>query len=142
MLRDQNLIPLSRQHQRALALCVRLDRAMQAGEIDPAVWQAEIADIYQQEIAVHFAAEEKEVFPRAEKFPELRAVVQELLGEHATLREIFRRAQSNTLTQAEIASFGMKLAQHIRREERELFEGLQRTMSANELAGMGAALEK
>ena len=29
MLRDRNLIPLSHQHQHALALCVRLDRALQ-----------------------------------------------------------------------------------------------------------------
>ena len=27
MLRDKSLIPLSHQHQRALALCVRIDRA-------------------------------------------------------------------------------------------------------------------
>ena len=27
MLRDKNLVPLSRQHQHALALCVRINRA-------------------------------------------------------------------------------------------------------------------
>ena len=31
MLRDKNLIPLSRQHQHALALCVRIDRASPVG---------------------------------------------------------------------------------------------------------------
>ena len=31
MLRDRNLIPLSHQHQHALALCVRLDRGLKSG---------------------------------------------------------------------------------------------------------------
>jgi hypothetical protein len=63
MLRDKNLVPLSHQHQHALALCVRLDRALLAGEVDPVPWQAEIQQIVEQEIMIHFAAEEKEVFP-------------------------------------------------------------------------------
>ena len=42
MLRDKNLIPLSRQHQHALALCVRIERAIQAGEIDTQAFQSEI----------------------------------------------------------------------------------------------------
>ena len=69
MLRDKSLIPLSRQHQHALALCVRLDRAIQAGEIDPEPWQAEMTLIFEQEITFHFDAEEQEVFPAAVRFP-------------------------------------------------------------------------
>ena len=63
MLRNPNLIPLSRQHQHALALCVRLDRANQAGAIDLDAWQAEIQQQFESEIAIHFAAEEKKLFP-------------------------------------------------------------------------------
>ena len=43
MLRDKNLIPLSHQHQRALALCVRIDRAQPIPDADLLTWQAEIA---------------------------------------------------------------------------------------------------
>ncbi len=68
MLRDKNLIPLSHQHQHALAVCVRLDRALQAGEVDMEAWQAELQQIYESEIVVHFAAEERDLFPAAEKF--------------------------------------------------------------------------
>jgi hemerythrin-like domain-containing protein len=141
MLRDKNLVPLSRQHQHALALCVRLDRAIRAGEIDPAPWQAEIAQIFQQEIAIHFAAEERELFPAAMKFPELHPVVQELVEEHAQLRDLFARAQSRELNRAELSSFAFTLAQHIRKEERQLFEGMQKVMGAAELATLGAALD-
>jgi hemerythrin-like domain-containing protein len=141
MLRDKSLIPLSRQHQHALALCVRLDRAIQAGEVDLEAWQAEIEQIFEQEIAIHFIAEEKELFPAAEKFQELRAVVQELLGEHAALRELFGRAKLRTLEQNNLSAFAAMLAQHIRKEERQLFEGMQKLMGAAELAALGAALE-
>jgi hemerythrin-like domain-containing protein len=141
MLRDKSLIPLSRQHQHALALCVRLDRAIQAGEVDLEAWQAEIDQIFQQEIGFHFAAEEKDVFPVAAKFPELQFLVQELFAEHLLLRNLFDRAQSRGLDRDSLSSFAATLAQHIRKEERQLFEGMQKLMDAGELAALGAALE-
>jgi hemerythrin-like domain-containing protein len=142
MLRDKSLIPLSRQHQHALALCVRLDRALKAGKIDLESWQAEIAQIFEQEIAIHFAAEEKYVFPAAAKFPELQPVVQELLNEHATLRDLFARARCRSLDWAALSTFAAALAQHVRKEERQVFEGMQKLMSAGEMEALGAALER
>ena len=59
MLRDKNLVPLSRQHQHALALCVRIDRAAPIAEPDLAEWHREIAQHFHAEIHVHFAAEEQ-----------------------------------------------------------------------------------
>ena len=40
MLRDKCLIPLSRQHQHALALCVRIERASPVHKADLAAWLA------------------------------------------------------------------------------------------------------
>jgi hemerythrin-like domain-containing protein len=142
MLRDPSLIPLSRQHQHALALCVRLDRALQAGEIDLQAWQSEIQQQFESEIEVHFAAEEKELFPAAEKFPQLQHLVSELLVDHAELRNCFSRAASRSLDRQSLASFGEKLVVHIRKEERQLFEGMQRVMSSQELAALGSALDE
>jgi hemerythrin-like domain-containing protein len=142
MLRDQNLIPLSRQHQHALALCVRLDRAIQAGEIDLEAWQAEIQQQFEAEIAIHFAAEEKELFPAAAKFPNLQPLVRELLAEHAVLRDYFTRAAARHLDRENLGTFAATLAQHIRKEERQLFEGMQNLMNPHDLATMGAALDE
>ena len=141
MLRDKSLIPLSHQHQHALALCVRLDRALQAGQVDVAAWQAEIQQIVEQEISVHFAAEEKEVFPVAEGFTELRLVVKELVAEHVVLRSLFEQVASRTLDAGGLRVFVDNLAQHIRKEERQLFEGLQKALSPEKMAAMGVALE-
>jgi hemerythrin-like domain-containing protein len=142
MLRDKSLIPLSHQHQHSLALCVRLSRAVEAGEVDLQAWQAEIAQQFQQETSIHFAAEEKEVFPRAERFPEIQPLVQELRAEHEVLRDFFARAAKRTLDQASLAALGERLAAHIRKEERQLFEAMQEHMSREELEAMGSALER
>jgi hemerythrin-like domain-containing protein len=141
MLRDKNLVPLSHQHQHVLALCVRLDRALQADEVQPEVWQQEIQQIFEQEIAMHFAAEEKKVFPIAAGFPDLKNLVNELVAEHEALRGMFAQAASRTLGNAGLRVFADALSKHIRKEERELFEGMQRLLSAEELAGLGRALE-
>jgi hemerythrin-like domain-containing protein len=141
MLRDKNLIPLSHQHQHALALCVRLDRAIQAGDVDLQAWQDEIAQIFQQEIAIHFAAEEREVFPVAAHFKTLQPLVEELVAEHNALRDLFFRAADPSCTTLLLAEFVDKLAHHIRKEERQLFEGMQKEMKADQLAAVGSALE-
>jgi len=142
MLRDPNLVPLSRQHQHALALCVRLARAIQAGEIDLEAWQAEIEQQFETEISVHFAAEEKELFPVAARFPEIRPLVDELRTEHGFLRDDFARAGARTLDRKSLENFSEKLVQHIRKEERQLFEGLQKVMSQQQLAALGVALDE
>jgi len=141
MLRDKNLVPLSHQHQHALALCVRLDRALQAGDVDLEAWQAEIQQIFDLEISVHFAAEEKALFPVAARFPELHDTVQELVSEHSVLREFFAQSAGRSLDPEALQSLVEKLAQHIRKEERQLFEGMQKVMSEKEMANLGAALE-
>ena len=142
MLRDKNLIPLSRQHQHALALCVRIDRAAPIPEPDLSAWQTEIAQHFRAEIRIHFAAEEQYVFPPARAFPELKLLVEELISEHASLRERFAKAEAQGMSGGEIAEFAQKLSAHIRKEERQLFERLQEVVSEGDLAVMGHKLEE
>jgi hemerythrin-like domain-containing protein len=142
MLRDKNLVPLSRQHQHALALCVRIERAPHSNPIETETWQDEIQQIFEQEITVHFAAEEKELFPVAARLASLKGLVEELRAEHAVLRDLFARASNRSLQTSELQSFAEKLAQHIRKEERQLFEEMQRLMQPQELAALGAALDE
>jgi hemerythrin-like domain-containing protein len=140
MLRDKNLIPLSRQHQHALALCVRIDRASPVGDADLAAWQAEIAQHFQSEIRVHFTAEEQVLFPAARRLPELVALLNELLTDHAALRGSFAKAESATMSAAELSAFGQRMSAHIRKEERQLFERMQELMSPEELTLLGQKL--
>jgi hemerythrin-like domain-containing protein len=142
MLRDKSLIPLSHQHQHALALCVRLERSLQTGGVDLEAWQVEVAGIFDNEIQFHFGAEEKVLFPAAEKIESLRPLVKHLRSEHGMLRGFFARAQARKLDAASLKTFGETLAQHIRTEERQLFEQIQQLISAEELEVLGAAMDE
>lgn len=141
MLRDPNLIPLSHQHQHALALCVQIDRSLQAGPADLEALQAQIRTMFNLEIRWHFAAEEEALFPEAAAFVELKPLVEELLAEHATLRQHFARAEGRELDEAGLRAFAQSLSGHIRKEERQLFEACQRLFSPEKLASVGAALD-
>jgi hemerythrin-like domain-containing protein len=140
MLRDKSLIPLSHQHQRALALCVRIDRAQPISADDLAAWQIEIEQHFEQEIEIHFSAEESLIFPAARRLPELSALVEELLSDHAALRESSSRAKDRSMSATELPVFAKRLSDHIRKEERQLFERMQCLMSSEELSDLGVLL--
>ena len=139
MLRDKSLIPLSHQHQHALSLCVRIERASPIPEGDLAAWRVEIEQIFQTEIGIHFAAEESVVFPAARNFGELNSLVDDLLADHAWLRDQFARTQK--LSPGEVRELAQRLSGHIRKEERQLFERMQELMSGEQLAVLGRNLE-
>jgi hemerythrin-like domain-containing protein len=130
VLRDKNLIPLSHQHQHALALCVRIDRAIQAGQVDIEAFQAEVRQIFEQEICTHFEAEEQVLFPAAEHFSEL-----------AVLREMFDLSRAGEFDKALLTRFAGLLSTHIRKEERQLFERMQGLLTKEEMAVIGESLQ-
>lgn len=141
MLRDKNLIPLSHQHQHALALCVRIDRTSPISEKDLEIWQEEITQIFQNEIGVHFAAEEEIIFPLTNAFQELEPLVEELRADHVALRESFALAGKSGMSAQDLLVFAGRLSSHIRKEERDLFERLQALVSKEELSALGEKLE-
>ena len=141
MLRDKNLIPLSHQHQHALALCVRIERASPIPQADINAWQKEIAHIFQSEIHAHFAAEEHVLFPAAQQFAELQTLVSELISEHGELRQKSAFAVAESTVPSDISALGQLLSAHIRKEERQLFERMQQLLTNEQLATLGSRLQ-
>lgn len=141
MLRDKSLVPLSRQHQHALALCVRIERAVPIDGTKLAGWQAEIAQQFEAEIKVHFAAEEQILFPAARMFSELNPLIEDLLADHQWLRACFAKAEARQSSQEELLAFARRLSEHVRKEERQLFERLQELMPQAGLATLGQRLD-
>lgn len=142
MLRDKSLIPLSHQHQHALALCVRIARASPIAEADLPRWLEEVAQQFRSEIEIHFLAEEKVLFPVAGHFKELASLVEDLLHAHAVLRENFASAEKRAMSPEDLHAFSRRLSAHIRKEETELFERLQKLLTADQLAKLGADLNE
>ena len=142
MLRDSNLVPLSRQHQHALALCVRIRRAKLATTRELHAWQSEIEQHFEIEIQHHFAAEEDFIFPIAKERTDLAPLVEELLVEHAQLRADFEQAQARTLDGPALRRFAEVLSGHIRKEERVLFEKMQQELPVREMERMGIQIRE
>jgi hemerythrin-like domain-containing protein len=146
MQRDPALISLSHQHQHALALCVRIARSLspasgQQGTAELDNFQAEIERLFESEIRYHFQAEEQVLFPAATVISALSTLVQELTQEHVRLREFAARAAARELNEAELLDFSGLLANHVRKEERQLFEAMQNALSQNALRDLGNQLD-
>ena len=58
------------------------------------------------------------------------------------LRNFLYRAAARSLHTAGLQALVEKLASHIRKEERELFEGMQKLMKPEELSAVGVALQQ
>lgn len=142
MLRDPSLIPLSHQHQHALALCVRIDRGLRDRTVDAATLQEDVDTLFRNEIEYHFRAEEQVLFPGLQQVESLPALLDELRVEHASLRRYGARAAARQLTAEELQVFAASLSAHIRKEERQLFEQAQAALKHEELARLGRELDQ
>jgi len=142
MLRDQALAPLARQHQNGLALCVLIDRALE-GEA-PAETISRLTalaiDRFDMEISNHFEVEEELVFPAVEKELGGHPLLAEFASEHRRFEQIIdqlRNAPSAEL----LKEFSALLRKHIRREESEFFEDVERRLPRQALAALGAKID-
>jgi len=65
-----------------------------------------------------------------------------LIDEHGILRALFARVVHRTLDSAGLRALVATLSQHIRKEERQLFEGLQKRLSPEQMTALGKGLEQ
>ncbi len=139
MLRDPNLIPLSHQHHNALALCVLTRRSLAADGTPQNISKLakRVIDRYEIELVNHFEMEEQVLFPLCEGMP----LIPELVGEHRRMEALvagLRAAASPEL----IEQFCALLSSHIRKEETELFEQIQRDLPRETLHRAGEEIDR
>ena len=146
MLRDPSLIPLSHQHQHGLALCVRIERALRDDRSPErsAELARRVADAYDLELRNHFDVEERLLFPAIREHLGPLPLVETLQAEHRELEALVERvrAADAVARPAALADFSTALAAHIRTEERELFEDIQKRLSPAVLSSLGQAIDR
>jgi hypothetical protein len=140
--RHDSLIPLSHQHQHALAVIIRRRFGIEKGE--PA-WREEmvrrIREAYRAELVGHFEVEEKVLFPTMERHLGPLALLAELLRDHASLRGLVRLLESSP-TFPLLDGFSALLVAHIRKkEERQLFAEFEKRMPADEARKLGKKIK-
>ena len=139
MRRDPSLIPLSHQHHNGLALCVLIRRSLSTDSSleNLAKLARRVIDRYELELTNHFEIEEQVLFPACGP----AHLVEELVGDHRALEGLvaqLRNAPSGRL----LEQFCELLSKHIRREESELFEQAQQTLSREALEEMGREIDR
>ena len=139
MLRDSSLIPLSHQHHNGLALCVMTRRSLAADQSPEnlAKLARRIADRFELELVNHFEIEEQVLFPACSA-PEM---VGELVREHREIEALVAELRT-AASPALLEQFCVLLTRHIRREERELFEQIQKTLTAEEMERLGREIDR
>lgn len=129
MRRADALRALSSEHHNGLVLAVRVKRAVGTAEAER-VWE-ETRKLFVTELEPHFHAEEDWLLPALEQAGETE-LVKRTNAEHVELRRMIREGGM-----ANMEAFGELLSQHIRFEERELFEAAQKSIPPDKLATLG-----
>ncbi|MGH9633072.1 MAG: hemerythrin domain-containing protein [Bryobacteraceae bacterium] len=140
MRRDPSLIPLSHQHQHALALCVLVDRALASGE-DAEAQARVVVDQFDSEMQKHFEVEEQILFPAVMAFASVHDLITELIAEHRRMAALVESLRSSG-DRSVILEFSGLLRRHVRKEESVLFEEAQRLLSREQLEAMGEQIAR
>jgi hemerythrin-like domain-containing protein len=137
MLRDPSLIPLSHQHHNGLALCVLAERSLAADSSaeNVAKLARKVIDRYELELTNHFEIEERILFPASDS-----PLIPGLIADHRELEAMIGRLRAAP-SAALLLEFTALLRTHIRREESELFEQIQHSLSRETLDILGKEIE-
>lgn len=137
MKRHPALAPLSRDHQHALAVALRLRRATLQTATDSA--DAFLAHWHEEE-KLHFRIEEELLLPAYAEYGELEhpAIIRTLLDHVQIRRDAARLAAGPSLEQ--LHNLGARIAAHVRLEEHELFPLIETTIPEPELEALGHRL--
>ncbi len=129
MKRHKSLIPLSRDHKSGLlvAQLIKLNAPEYRGLPTKTVEKAEYAiQKYETELVPHFTNEEEILFPFIKKqISELDSLIVEIFNEHQKIHFLFDELKKRKNNLELLNELGNLLENHIRKEERILFEKIQ-----------------
>jgi hemerythrin-like domain-containing protein len=139
--RDPALVSLSHDHHQALFVAQKLRRAS-AESADEA--RASFLAYWEEHGRAHFRLEEEVLFPAyAGHDDPRRPLMAWALCDHAEIRSRAHAIAAEATTPVEVLNaFGIRLAEHVRLEERELFPQIEQTLPSDQLAEVAAALDR
>ena len=140
MKRHPGLASLSREHHHELSLARGLRRAAE----EPPERRLTVATAYVEQFfgstADHFRHEEQVVFPVYARHAGSTPLVERILREHMELtglaHELRAQVAAGEAEPATLEALGTLLRDHVRLEERELFEEIQRVVPDAELEAL------
>ncbi len=100
-------------------------------------WARKVQDRYEIELVNHFEIEEQVLFPACGPLP----LIAELVDDHRRIEGLVGQL-SSAPSPALLEKFCALLSTHIRREESELFERIQRDLPRETLDRAGAEIDR
>jgi iron-sulfur cluster repair protein YtfE (RIC family) len=127
--RSEFLKPLSREHHHGLLFCWKI-RAGIKKDVEVSRIKKYSDWFYQNYLVPHFEVEEKYVFPILGNDNEL---IKKAVSEHRKMKQLF---ESTTEFEKKMGLIEEELKNHIRFEERILFDEIQKIATAEQLQSM------
>lgn len=124
--RHEALKPFSRDHHHGLLLCWKIREGFKRN-IEPERIKKYTDWFWETHLAEHFEEEEKILFPI---LPEENDKVKKATAEHRRLKRLF---ENTTEIIKSLSRIEEELESHIRFEERDLFNEIQKTATAEQL---------
>ena len=143
--RDRRLARLSEEHHHGLVFALRIERELPAaGDDEVERLYSQLLQFWSRGLLPHFHTESECLLARLIRHrPTDDPQIQRLHTEHLTMYGLVARMQDAT-AQGErreaLREFGAALHDHIRWEERDLFEAVQGELSERELDALGAEI--
>jgi iron-sulfur cluster repair protein YtfE (RIC family) len=138
--RHPALVPLSQEHRHELAQARRLLRAASAEPEERLAVASAYIDAFFAETVEHFRREEGILFPlylrHAGSTPMLERILREHMQLHGLVRALRAAAAAGDIPPEALTTLGDLLRDHVRVEERELFDAIERIVPATELEGV------
>ena len=136
MKRNSNIVPLSRDHHRALLFCWKIRRGLEKAA-SPERLRPYVLYFWNDHLEKHFQEEESLLFREVED-PQCRQAI----AEHQQIEDLIASVRegdsSNSANYSQLADLVEK---HVRFEERQLFPFLEKAIPEDRLSEIGAQLE-
>lgn len=137
MKRHPALIPLSHDHHHGLILAQLCKKGSPEYKNLPKTTEEKrtyAINFYNTELTTHFREEEEILFPVVKgKDAEADSLIDEIISEHRKLEKLVKELESTGEPEDKLDEFGNLLEQHIRKEERVLFQDIQKLLTEDEL---------
>lgn len=146
MERDERLIRLSREHHHGLVMALRIERELPGADVSAMqTLYGDLLRFWSAGLLPHFGAENECLLARIalHSDPGLSHAGR-LQRDHREMEDLvdaMTGAKTADDRHTALARFGSQLQEHIRWEERELFEWIQESLTGDEMDEVGAYLE-
>ncbi len=138
MKRAEALRPLSRDHHAALVAAKALRDAA-----EPELARLAFLEFWHEHGSHHFRVEEEVLLPGWALHAEIdRPAVARMLEDHLAIRREVLRLEAGAVPVEELRELGRRLDEHVRFEERELFELIEKALDPKALDRLAISIEE